>query len=275
MSAHVVKRRPQGGQGRWIAAVATLAIILAFSDAYDTDDLTVAHRLTLFTMICGLLIGQAWLLDEWFRRIFSNSAAGRMLAGGITVALTLVLMTLEVHALKYTPLLPKAPDPLFEFALFLSPFVISLAALVVFVKSPAARAVAELEPLEIGYERMLELSAHPVIAGLLPPPAPEAIAEWPVEPVMTVVSQDHYIEITTASGRSLIRGRMKDALARLSGEDGIRPHRSWWVRASEVCAVVRRGRDRMLMLRDGVEAPVARARWKRVRLELLEAGVDC
>jgi len=275
VSGHVVKRHSANGLSRWIAAVMTLAVILTFSGAYDTDDLTVAHRLALFTALCGLLIGQAWLLDEWFRRILGGGPAKTLFAGIFTLALTLALMTFEVHALKYTPLLPKAPDPLFEFALFLSPFVISLAGLVVFLKSPAARAVATLEPLEISYDKALELVEHPVIAGLLPPPEPEALAEWPAGPVLRVISQDHYLEVVTASGKTLIRGRMKDALARLDGEEGVRPHRSWWVRVSEVQAVIRRGRDHVLQLDDGVEAPVARGRWKQVRVQLEETGVEC
>ena len=267
-----MKRHPHFGSSRWIAAVATLAIILTFSGAYDTDDLSVVHRLCLFTVVCGLLIAQTWLLDEWIGRLFTNSAVQRMLAAAVTIFLILILMTFEVHLLKYTPLLPKARDPLLEFALFMSPFVISLAGLVIFLKSPAARAVADFEPIEIGYERVLELSAHPVIAGLLPPPT--ALTEWPSEPVLRVVGQDHYLEVVTESGNMLIRGRMKDALAQLENESGLHPHRSWWVRASQIDAVIRQGRDRTLVLRDGAEAPIARARWKRIKAALSEIGLE-
>lgn len=274
MSGHVVKRHARGGQGRWIAAVATLAIFLSFSGAFDTDNLSVAHRLVLFTVICGLLVAHAWFIDEMFGRYFNRGAPAAILTGILTAALTLVLITIELHALKYTPLLPKAHDPLPEFALFLSPFVLSLAGLVVFLKSPAVKIVAEIEPLEIGYERVIELSAHPIIAGLLPPPQPDALEDWPQERVLRVVSQDHYLEAVTPSGRRLIRGRMKDAVALLEGEAGLHPHRSWWVRASEVSAVVRRGRDRVLVLRDGVEVPVARARWKRIKAALTGLGVE-
>lgn len=275
MSAYVVKRRRARGLSYHFAAILASAVVLAFSGAYDTDNLTLVHRLTLFATVCGLLIGQASFIDGWLRRFFSEGLLPSLFSGVLTVGLTLIFMTFEVHALKYTPLLPKAPDPLLEFALFLAPFVVAGAGLVAFLKSPAAGRLAEIQPIEIGVERVLELSFHPVIAGFLPPPDPEQLAGWPDEPVLRIVSQDHYLEVTTASGTSFIRGRMRDALARLADREGVRPHRSWWVSVSEVSAIGKRGRDRVLELRDGAEAPVARGRWKQIKARLpeLDPGV--
>ena len=274
MSGFVVKR-PRGKYLAYYAAsIGALAVILSVSGAYDTDNLSLVHRLTLFAVVSGLLIIQASALDGVCRNIFYGGFLMRCAAALITMLITLALMTLELHALKFTPLLPKPPDPLLPFALFLAPVVGAGVGLVVLFKSPDAARVAVLEPLEIGYEKILELSEHPVVSGLLPPPAPEALADWPTQAVEQVVSRDHYLEIQTAAGRQLIRGRMKDALARLKSQDGVQPHRSWWIRADQIRRMSRRGRDFVLVLTDGVEIPVARGRLQAIRKRLEQLDID-
>lgn len=265
MTDYVVKRRRLDLAGRYAAGVAALAIVLTVSGAYDTEDLSIAHRLGLFAVIGALLVGQsAWMIGR-FERVFGTGAGGMMLTALSSLIATLALLTVELHALKYTPLLPKAPDPLFEFALFLAPLVGAAVGFLVFIRSPVAKIMLERAPLELDYEPVRKLSATTRIAGLLAPPRATPLAGWPQGVVLRVVSRDHYLEIVTDSTRAMIRGRMKDALALLPGDDGIRSHRSWWVRADQVKAIIPRGRDYFLQLADGAEAPVARGRSKKVR----------
>lgn len=271
MTDYVVKRHRLNLAGRYAAGVAALAVVLTVSGAYDTDDLSIAHRLTLFAVIGVLLVGQAsWMIGR-FVRIFGTGAGGMMLTGLSSLIATLALMTVELHALKFTPLLPKTPDPLFEFALFLLPLVGAAVGFLVFIRSPAAKIMLERAPLELDYEPVRKLGATTRIAGLLAPPRAMPLAGWPSGTVLRVVSRDHYLEIVTDCANAMIRGRMKDALAQLEGNEGIRSHRSWWVRADQVKAIIPRGRDYFLELADGAEAPVARGRWKKVKKLLAES----
>jgi DNA-binding LytR/AlgR family response regulator len=60
---------------------------------------------------------------------------------------------------------------------------------------------------------------------------------------------------------------MRDAVGRLAGADGMQVHRSWWVARKAVSEARREGRDVILVLADGREAPVGRD-----RLRALQAG---
>lgn len=71
--------------------------------------------------------------------------------------------------------------------------------------------------------------------------------------------QDHYVMAHTASGSALILMRMRDAIEELDGFDGAQVHRSWWVARSAVTSVKRDGRNMRLVLKRGLEAPVARS----------------
>jgi len=72
--------------------------------------------------------------------------------------------------------------------------------------------------------------------------------------------EDHYVRAYGPDSSALILLRMRDAEAELAGIDGLRVHRSWWVRRSAVERVVRSGRELRLHLAGGLEAPVSRDR---------------
>jgi LytTr DNA-binding domain len=74
-----------------------------------------------------------------------------------------------------------------------------------------------------------------------------------------VKAEDHYLSAVTASGETLIRLRMADALKELAAVEGAQTHRSWWV-ARHAVRGVRKGEGRIgLLLPDGREVPVSRA----------------
>jgi len=76
--------------------------------------------------------------------------------------------------------------------------------------------------------------------------------------VHAVQAEDHYLRVYTARGSDLILMRLADAISELQGLDGAQTHRSWWV-ARAAIQEVRRGDGRaILVLPDGVEAPVSR-----------------
>jgi DNA-binding LytR/AlgR family response regulator len=56
-----------------------------------------------------------------------------------------------------------------------------------------------------------------------------------------------------------VRMRMSDALAMLEGEDGVKPHRSWWVARAAVSSLCRQGSRTIMRIPDGTEVPVSRS----------------
>ena len=93
--------------------------------------------------------------------------------------------------------------------------------------------------------------APPVIRTRLPPRLARAR-------LVAVEAEDHYLRIRTEAGSALVLMRLADALEALSGLDGFRTHRSWWVARTCVEAARWKGGRGALTLSDGSSAPVSR-----------------
>lgn len=78
-------------------------------------------------------------------------------------------------------------------------------------------------------------------------------------PLVRIEAQDHYLNVVTAKGSSLILLRLGEAVQELEGAGGVLVHRSHWVACAAV-QVHRRenGRD-ILVMSDGAEIPVSRS----------------
>ncbi|WP_298746123.1 LytTR family DNA-binding domain-containing protein [uncultured Brevundimonas sp.] len=93
--------------------------------------------------------------------------------------------------------------------------------------------------------------APPVIRTRLPPRLARAR-------LIAVEAEDHYLRIHTEAGSALVLMRMSDALEALSGLDGFRTHRSWWVARTAVETARWKGGRGELALSNGSAAPVSR-----------------
>ena len=75
----------------------------------------------------------------------------------------------------------------------------------------------------------------------------------------------HYVAVVTTRGRSLILYNLRDAIGELGACEGIQPHRSFWVAASQVAGFQRRGRQGVLHMSNGDEVPVSRRNLQQVQ----------
>lgn len=101
-----------------------------------------------------------------------------------------------------------------------------------------------------------------------PRPVPEGLAPAAIRTrlpprlarsrLVAVEAEDHYLRIRTEAGSALVLMRLGDALEALSGLDGFRTHRSWWVARTAVEAARWKGGRGALTLSDGASAPVSR-----------------
>ncbi len=210
--------------------------------AYDTDDFGLLHRTFLWLIVSALVVFQPALVERIFSRFTPVTPIGSWLSALMAVLVAVPLVAVEVHLLKFTPLLPRQPDPWIEFIPFISVPVIIVASFVLFLRFAWER--RHLEPTTPEQERDgIEVLDRRILG-------PETLY---------VRSQDHYLEIVTDAGRRFVRGRLIDLLQQ--GEEwGFSPHRSWWVANRAVEAYQKAGRDGRLALRDGTIVPVSRAR---------------
>lgn len=229
--------------GVWVFMASTFVV----GGSYDTDEFSLIHRIVFWLLVTALVVFQPAVLERAFARLVPATAFGAWLSaiGALMVAIPVV--AIELHALKFTPLLPRAADPWIEF--------------IPFVGAPVAIVTGFVLFLRFAWER-----AHLGDSGRAEQPPERADSmRGPIGPETRYVrSQDHYLEIITDTGRRFIRGRLADLKA--SGEPfGFSPHRSWWVadRAIESCQ--RAGRDLHLVLSDGTKVPVSRSQTDLVR----------
>ena len=96
------------------------------------------------------------------------------------------------------------------------------------------------------------------------PPLPQAglLSRVPTalgRDIVALQAEDHYVRVHTRLGSALVLGSLSDAIddAGRSGLAGQRTHRSWWVASAGVESCVQRGRQVVLVLRNGLEAPVS------------------
>ena len=136
MSEFVVNGPPDSRRDMTLhlGGIAALTLVLVTSGAFDSDNLPLARRLLMFGVISALLVAQASVIADVARRYSGSSLIETAAAAVFALATTLLLMTIEVHMLKATVVVPYEPDPLPDFALFLAPFVIPVGALVLCLK---------------------------------------------------------------------------------------------------------------------------------------------
>lgn len=79
--------------------------------------------------------------------------------------------------------------------------------------------------------------------------------------------EDHYVRAHTARGSELVLMPLRDAMAEAAGIEGMQVHRSWWVARAAVSQPVQRGRNLVLVLTNGIEAPVSRSFVSALRAE--------
>lgn len=215
-------------------SVVFLAGLMTVTGAYGTRDLSVLHRLSLWGIVAGLLLGQVLGLAALAERRRPASWP-TWLAPATALIGTVPLLAAELHLLKFSPLLPKAPDPFLPFMAFVAPPVVLLGGAVLLLV-PGWRTFGKVVM------------------------APRAMA---TATIRLVRAHDHYLEVRSSSGRRFVRGVFGEYVAGL--EHGLLLHRSWWVALGEIRRLERRGRDYVVVLADGSIAPVARSRIDLVR----------
>jgi len=74
-----------------------------------------------------------------------------------------------------------------------------------------------------------------------------------------ISSEDHYLRVHTSIGEELILMRLADAERELSGADGLRVHRSWWIAKHGITDERKDSGRSFLVLPSGTEVPVSRS----------------
>lgn len=107
-----------------------------------------------------------------------------------------------------------------------------------------------------------------LIQRSIAPPAPPALAapalleRLPLPqrgPLLSLSVADHYVEVTTEKGRSLLLIRLSDAIREAHPTVGLQIHRSHWVALDAVARTIRVDGKLLVELKDGRRLPISRS----------------
>ncbi|QOL82157.1 LytTR family DNA-binding domain-containing protein [Pseudooceanicola spongiae] len=107
-----------------------------------------------------------------------------------------------------------------------------------------------------------------VVETEAPQPGVTFLKRLPVDlgrALIRVSALDHYVEVQTSAGTTLLLMRFADALEELEGCPGHRIHRSHWVAAGAIRRLLRQERAMMVELEDGTRLPVSRSQQSEMR----------
>lgn len=197
--------------------------------------------------------------------LFEGRGAPRLVRALVTGAIAGLPIALVVLAFDAAVLSAPMPSTRTALTLFLNCALIAAAlslASVLIAGETSADTVppAETQPLSNQPEARPQRDARPPLLERLPPPARGRLVR--------LAMQDHYVEVHTDRGATLVLMRMADALRETEGESGLQIHRSHWVALAAVAGTVRRDGKLLLKLKDGTLLPVSRSFAAAVR----EAG---
>lgn len=218
----------------WIA-LAMLALVIGLIGPFGTFEMALPARLAywasvvLATAITGTffatLIGE--LMGQRLPRLMRAALAGAL--GGIPVAVVVVLINLMVYG-------PAQP----VHALALVPYCMAICAVVTCASvlfAPQAKTGADAD-------------ARPPLLERLPLPQRGRLLHLAVA--------DHYVEVATDRGKTLLLMRLSDAIRETAPVAGIQVHRSHWVALEAVRKTSRQAGKATVELENGTIVPISR-----------------
>lgn len=221
--------------------LAALIVLLAFSGPFGTIDLLpFAPRLIYWAVIVVLTYCSGMLV--FF--LTSNTSRPLWLAavinGGVNgVFVSLILLGVNFLALHANP---------FDGAYILKMMTYSFGVSVIIFA-------------------VLGMLNHPV-SVVKPAQKPALIARLELNKRGALVSmtvQDHYVEVTTTKGKSLLLMRLSDAIREAEPTSGLQIHRSHWVALNQIENVRRQGERAIVTLKNGTDLPASRSNLKRLK----------
>lgn len=224
-----------------LAVALFAAVLLSTAGAFDTEAVRFGPRVIYWLAISVISTLALQRLHRFLRNGFDALPSPGLRVFGWAI-LALPLNALAALACK----LLFGGTPSFGGFLLLLPGMASiLAALQLTLFSfEKPRGEQELRPEAPCHEPFV--GTRPLFAQSLPLPLRDAA-------IHALKAEDHYVRVHTEHGQALVRMRMSDAVAMLDGEDGVKPHRSWWVARAAVGSLVRRGNRTVIRIPDGTE----------------------
>lgn len=96
--------------------------------------------------------------------------------------------------------------------------------------------------------------------------------QFPISDLLLIQANEHYLTILTRNGEETHRTPMNAILPQIGDEEGIHPHRSFWISKDFILEVKLVGTKPMIICKDGTKIPVARGRRKDIEKWVFKHG---
>ena len=229
---------------RVLAAMAAVVVVLGLSGPFGTyAEFGVAQRLVYWFAVVALTYAIGHFTSALALLLIGERIVGRrwrLLAAGIICGVPVTAIVLLINAVAFNG--QPGIDPLLLW-LYCTAIVIAVQFVLgaLLPRAPAASTAS---------------------AGTSTAPRPPAILERVPHPqrgrLLALSVRDHYVEVITEKGRSLVLMRLSDAMRETGPVRGLQIHRSHWVALDAVERVVKAGGKVAVELPGGVRLPVSR-----------------
>ena len=224
-------------------------VLLAVSGPFGTfQSFSVGQRFGYWAVMvaASYLVGQAavtFFVEVLRERI--GQRWPRLIVAGLLASLPVTMVVLVVNGVAYRHV--PATDSLM---IWLYSIIVTLLVVVLF---------ASLRELMDGPAQNSAVPARDDIAGA--PQQPPILERVPLPQrgqLLALSVEDHYVDIVTAKGKTLVLMRLADAMREAGPVAGLQIHRSHWVARDAVTRVHRSDGKLSLELSNGMRLPVSR-----------------
>lgn len=232
-----------------LTLMAAATVLLALSGPFGTyAGLALPERVLYWLAIVVFGYGLGRLTAHVALHTFAPHIANpflRTLLASLVASLPAWLVVLAVESVAHGDV--DRVDPL---RLWLSCLVIALtiSTAIMVNRRPPALKTLETTPPDRSLPPLLERLPHPMRGRLL-----------------HIAVGDHYVDVTTDKGNSLVLMRLSDAIRETVPEQGLQVHRSHWVALAAVRKGARQGGKPALELKNGTVVPVSRTFMQAVK----------
>ena len=233
-----------------------VTILLAMSGPFGTfQSFNVGQRFGYWAIMvmASYLTGQAAatffleLLREQIRQRWP-----RVIVAGLFASLPVTIVVMLVNGVAY-----QHVDVQSSLMLWFYTIVVTLAVVVMFVTlselmtgSPGAAAATSVP--------LVEPAAVPPATSASAPPILNRVPLPQRGKLLALVVEDHYVDIVTDKGKTLVLMRLADAMREAAPVPGLQIHRSHWVALAAVAKTQRSEGKVTLELSNGMKLPISR-----------------
>ncbi len=226
---------------RALLALAAVAVLLALSGPFGTLSMRFPARLAYWAFTVPLTFGLGGYISAYMGQRFASAtntwAAPVAVAFSTALGVTALVMLLNWLAFGLAP-----TDPA---------YLAGLAASVL--------ATAAIVALALHYFSHSTPDSTPDSAPEGPPALLQRLELAKRGPLVSLSMQDHYVDVVTTKGASLVLMRLSDAINETGSNTGMQVHRSHWVALDQVASVTREGDKARITLKDGRDIPASRS----------------